>query len=125
MPGALGKKMPAAGKRWEWFWLFPMMQLPQDPRGAPDAPKRRQHVSPRAYQQELSVAAVKAEIPKRSNSHILRHSYATHLLEHGANIRTVQELLGYKYMKPVMVYLHVMQDDSAEKASPLDKLCEA
>jgi integron integrase len=121
MPGALDKKMPAAGRRWEWFWVFPMESLSKDPR-APDAPKRRHHILPRAYQKHLSIAATEAEIPKRSNSHILRHSYATHLLEDGANIRTVQELLGHTCVETTMIYLHVMEDDKDLVLSPLDSL---
>ncbi|PXA02839.1 hypothetical protein DDZ13_15080, partial [Coraliomargarita sinensis] len=104
MPNALDKKMPKAGKRWEWFWVFPMDRLSRDPRAA-DAPKRRHHILPRAYQKHLSVAATEAEIPKRSNSHVLRHSYATHLLENGSNIRTVQELLGHTCVETTMIYL--------------------
>jgi len=122
MPGALDRKMSAAGRRWEWFWLFPMKNLSRDPRGEPDASKRRHHVLPGAYQKELSIAAVKAEIPKRSNSHILRHSYATHLLENGTNIRTVQEFLGHTCVETTMIYLHVMEDEKDLTLSPLDLL---
>ena len=122
MPGALDKKMPQAGKRWEWFWVFPMQSLSKDPRGAADAPKRRHHVLPRAYQKELSAAAVLAEIPKRSNSHVLRHSYATHLLEDGVNIRTVQDFLGHTCIETTMIYLHVMEDQQDLVLSPLDSL---
>jgi len=122
MPGALDKKMPKAGKRWEWFWVFPMDRLSKDPRGPEDAPKRRHHILPRAYQKELSKAAVEAEIPKRSNSHVLRHSYATHLLENGTNIRTVQEFLGHTCIETTMIYLHVMEDEKDKTLSPLDNL---
>ncbi len=122
MPGALDKKMPKAGRRWEWFWVFPMQSLSRDPRGAVDAPKRRHHILPRAYQKELSVAAVKAGIAKRSNSHVLRHSYATHLLENGTNIRTLQEFLGHTCVETTMIYLHVMEDQKDLTLSPLDAL---
>jgi len=104
MPGALDKKMPKAGCRWEWFWVFPMAHLSKDPRGAPGESKRRHHILPRAYQKELSIAAAKASIPKRSNSHVLRHSYATHLLENGTNIRTVQEFLGHTCVETTMIF---------------------
>ena len=122
MPGALDKKMPKAGRSWEWFWVFPMTQLSKDPRGTADEAMRRHHVLPRAYQKELSVAAVKAQIAKRSNSHVLRHSYATHLLENGTNIRTVQEFLGHACVETTMIYLHVMEDQSDQILSPLDAL---
>ncbi|MEO0509897.1 MAG: integron integrase, partial [Verrucomicrobiota bacterium] len=122
MPGALEKKMPKAGQRWEWFWVFPLDRLSRDPRGAANAAKRRHHLLPRAYQKEVSRAAAIAEIPKRSNSHILRHSYATHLLENGTNIRTVQEFLGHTCIETTMIYLHVMEDQKDRTLSPLDCL---
>jgi integron integrase len=122
MPGALGRKMSRASQRWEWFWLFPMKSLSKDPRGAADAPKRRHHVLPRAYQKELSKAAVLADIAKRSNSHVLRHSYATHLLENGTNIRTLQDFLGHACIETTMIYLHVMEDQKDATVSPLDTL---
>lgn len=122
MPDALDKKMPKAGQRWEWFWLFPMKQLSRDPRDTTNAEPRRHHVLPRAYQKELGKAAAKAEIPKRSNSHVLRHSFATHLLENGTNIRTVQEFLGHTCVETTMIYLHVMEDQTDQILSPLDKL---
>ena len=77
---------------------------------------------PGAYQKQLSVAAVEAQIPKRSNSHVLRHSYATHLLENGTNIRTVQEFLGHSCVETTMIYLHVMEDQTDQILSPLDAL---
>jgi integrase len=139
MPGALDKKMPKAGCSWQWFWVFPMQSLSRDPRGERDALKRRHHILPRAYQKELSIAAVKAEIPKRSNSHVLRHSYATHLLESGTNIRTLQDFLGPRKTlrargrkepreaqpftrETTMIYLHVMEDQKDLTLSPLDCL---
>ena len=122
MPGALDRKMSQACKRWEWFWLFPMQGLSRDPRGERDAAKRRHHILPRAYQKHLSLSAVKAEIPKRSNSHVLRHSYATHLLENGTNIRTLQDFLGHACVETTMIYLHVMEDQQDLTVSPLDAL---
>jgi integron integrase len=121
MPDALEKKFTNAPKSWEWFWLFPSRELSTDPRNRAIG-KRRHHILPGVYQSHLTRAAKAAEIPKRSNSHVLRHSFATHLLENGSTIRTVQELLGHKCVETTMIYLHVMEDDSAEKASPLDKL---
>ncbi len=99
-----------------------MKSLSKDPRGAADAPKRRHHVLPRAYQKELSKAAVLADIAKRSNSHVLRHSYATHLLENGTNIRTLQDFLGHTCIETTMIYLHVMEDQKDATVSPLDTL---
>ncbi|MGE9290020.1 MAG: integron integrase, partial [Puniceicoccales bacterium] len=122
LPGALERKMPKAPRSWQWFWLFPMKSLSKDPRGRPGADKRRHHVLPKAYQKQLSAAAAKAGISKRSNSHILRHSYATHLLEGGTNVRTVQELLGHTCIETTMIYLHVMEDRKNETLSPLDGL---
>ena len=119
MPGALERKMPKAGRTWAWFWAFPSEFLSRDPRN-PEIGKRRHHLLPGVYQRHLSEAAELAEIPKRSNSHVLRHSYATHLLENGTNIRTVQQFLGHKSVETTMIYLHVMEDRSDETVSPLD-----
>jgi site-specific recombinase XerD len=113
--------MSKAGKSWAWFWAFPMKNLSRDPRN-PAAPRRRHHILPRAYQRELNVAAEKAEIPKRSNSHVLRHSFATHHLENGTNIRTVQQFLGHHSVETTMIYLHVMEDQADQCVSPLDGL---
>ena len=119
LPNAMGKKFSQAAKSWEWFWVFPAQNLAKDPRD-PTAAKRRHHILPGIYQQHLSEAVEKAGIPKRSNSHSLRHSFATHHLENGTNIRTVQEMLGHSHIETTMIYLHVMQDKSANTQSPLD-----
>jgi integron integrase len=121
MPEALERKFSNAPKSWEWFWLFPSRELSYDPRNRKIG-KRRHPILPGVYQSHLTRGAKAAKIPKRSNSHVLRHSFATHLLENGSTIRTVQELLGHTCVETTMIYLHVMEDDSAEKASPLDKL---
>lgn len=76
----------------------------------------------RAYQKALNEAAEAAGIPKRSNSHVLRHTFATHLLEDGINVRTVQEYLGHQCIETTMIYLHVMEDQSANGVSPLDRM---
>ncbi|WP_185693186.1 integron integrase [Puniceicoccus vermicola] len=121
LPNALDRKMPKAGESWAWFWAFPMKSLSRDPRNS-DGPRRRHHILPKAYQRELSVAAQKADIPKRSNSHALRHSFATHHLENGTNIRTVQQFLGHQTVETTMIYLHVMEDQAEQCVSPLDRV---
>jgi len=103
MPDALAKKFKNAGTRWEWFWLFPSRELSKDPRN-PSLGKRRHHILPGVYQSALTRAAQAAGIAKRSNSHVLRHSFATHLLENGSTIRTVQELLGHKCVETTMSF---------------------
>ncbi len=121
LPGRLGKKYPNAGKQWEWFWVFPAATLSRDPRD-PGLGRRRHHVLTGQYQRQLTRAAQAAGIPKRSNSHILRHSYATHLLEDGINVRTVQDYHGHACIETTMIYLHVMEDQSETGVSPLDRL---
>ncbi len=124
LPNALDRKMPKAGERWEWFWVFPANDLSLDPRGDSGV-RRRHHILPGVYQRRLSEGVRAAGIPKRSNSHILRHSYATHLLENGTNIRTVQEFLGHACVETTMIYLHVMEDQRERTVSPLDAVAVA
>lgn len=121
MDASLERKFRHAGKSWEWFWVFPAAGLSREPRD-PLASPRRHHLLPNQYQRKLSAAARAAEIPKRSNSHTLRHSFATHLLEDGTNIRTLQELLGHTCVETTMIYLHVMEDSSDRGTSPLDRI---
>lgn len=121
IPNALKNKYPNADSSWQWFWLFPSSKLSEDPRAKPNAPMRRHHVLPAVYQKHLSEAAKRAKIHKRSNSHILRHSYATHHLENGTTIREVQELMGHAKIETTMIYLHVMNKDDRKK-SPIDCL---
>ena len=90
---------------WIWQWLFPSRQLNQDPRSKL---MRRHHVLPQPYGRQIKKTAQSASIPKRVTSHVLRHSYATHMLEAGVDIRTVQELLGHKSVETTMIYTHVM-----------------
>ena len=84
--------------------------------------KRRHHVSQRPYGRQVKKAAQNADIPKRVTSHVLRQSYATHLLEAGVDIRTVQELLGHKSVETTMIYTHVMAKPGVGVPSPLDSL---
>ncbi|MGJ3243262.1 MAG: tyrosine-type recombinase/integrase [Opitutales bacterium] len=83
---------------------------------------RRHHVLPGVYQRAIRVAAQRAAIPKRVTSHALRHSFATHLLENGTDIRTVQDLLGHQSIETTQIYLHVMRRPGAGVLSPLDPL---
>jgi integrase len=122
LPEALERKMPKAGERWAWFWVFPANGLSRDPRGDRLDSLRRHHVHTGVYQKALWEAARAADIPKRANSHALRHSYATHLLEDGVNIRTVQAFLGHAQVETTMIYLHVMEDQRDRVGSPLDRV---
>ena len=119
MPGALDRKFPNAGKEWIWQWVFPSQVLSMDPRSKII---RRHHVHPTSLQKHIKTAAFKAGIPKRITTHTLRHSFATHLLEDGYDIRTIQELLGHSSVKTTMVYTHVAQKNRLSVKSPLDSL---
>jgi integron integrase len=119
LPEALARKHGNAGRDWRWQWLWPSREVSADPRsGVP----RRHHVLPPVYQGHVRQAGIKAGLNKRVTSHTLRHSFATHLLEDGVDIRTVQDLLGHKQVETTQVYLHVMQKPGAGVRSPLDSL---
>jgi integron integrase len=118
LPGALEKKYPNAGKEWSWFWLFPSKSLSVDPRALA---VRRHHMHPGSLQTAFKVALGKAGIAKPASVHTLRHSFATHLLENGYDIRTVQELLGHKNLQTTMIYTHVTTKNILGVRSPLDK----
>jgi len=118
LPGALEKKYPNAGKEWGWFWLFPSKSLSIDPRSNI---VRRHHVHPALLQKAFKVAVGKAGITKQASLHTLRHSFATHLLETGYDIRTIQELLGHRNLQTTMIYTHVASKNILGVRSPLDK----
>jgi len=118
LPGALEKKYPNAGKEWGWFWLFPSKSLSIDPRSNI---VRRHHVHPTLLQKAFKVAVGKAGITKQASVHTLRHSFATHLLEQGYDIRTIQELLGHRNLQTTMIYTHVASKNILGVRSPLDR----
>ncbi len=119
LPPALARKHPAAEREWAWQWLFPSTRLLADPG---DGQLRRFHLHPSAVQRAIRVAARATGIAKRIGCHTLRHSFATHLLASGYDIRTVQELLGHKSVKTTMIYTHVLNRGGRAVRSPADLL---
>lgn len=121
MPNALAKKYPKAPRSWDWQYAFPSGQLSKDPRGGAI---RRHHVNESNLQKAIRVAKNKTGISKPVTPHTLRHSFATHLLEAGTNIRVVQKLLGHKDVKTTEIYTHVLQQNLDKVISPLERLGE-
>ncbi|MFW9917439.1 MAG: integron integrase [Candidatus Thorarchaeota archaeon] len=119
LPYALERKYPNAGKEWIWQWLFPAAHLSEDPRSKI---VRRHHIYPSTLQKKVKYPAISAGIAKRVTIHTLRHSFATHLLEDGYDIRTIQDLLGHASLKTTMIYTHVAAKNKIGVKSPLDQL---
>lgn len=119
LPGALSRKYPSAGREWKWQYVFPSAKLAVDPRSGV---VRRHHVLDRTVQKVMKRAVDGAGIHKKATVHTLRHSFATHLLLSGVNIREIQELLGHKSVDTTMIYTHVAKELRPKLESPLDSL---
>jgi integrase len=117
LPFALERKYPHANREWVWQWVFPSPRLSTDPRSGIT---RRHHLSPSTLQSAVRKAAELAGLQKRVTCHTFRHSFATHLLEAGYDIRTVQSLLGHKDLRTTMIYTHVLKRGPMAVRSPLD-----
>lgn len=117
LPFALERKYPNAEREWSWHYVFPAERLSQDPR---TGITRRHHLHESGLQRAIKQAVQKTGIPKRVSCHTFRHSFATHLLQNGYDIRTVQELLGHKDVKTTMIYTHVLNKGGRGVRSPLD-----